>query len=107
VPTISTSQPLVTLVNVFRLRDPANQQQLVDLLAEATDATMRHQPGFVSANLHKSLDGTHVVNYAQWRTPADLDAMRQNPDAQVHMRAADALADVEGHLYEVVYSHAA
>jgi quinol monooxygenase YgiN len=101
------SNPVVTLVNVFRLRDPANQQRLVDLLAQATDTTMRHQPGFVSAAIHKSLDGTHVVNYAQWRSAADWDAMRQNASAQEHMQAAYAMADVEGHLYDVVYSHAA
>jgi hypothetical protein len=23
-------------------------------------------PGFISANLHTSLDGTRVINYAQW-----------------------------------------
>jgi hypothetical protein len=25
---------------------------------------MRHRPGFISANIHASLDGTRVVNYA-------------------------------------------
>jgi quinol monooxygenase YgiN len=102
--TISTAGPGVTLVNVFRVHDPANQQRLVDLLVEATETTMRQQPGFVSANIHKSLDGTHVVNYAQWRSPTDFEAMRQNPAAQTHMAGAFALAEVEGHLYDVVYS---
>jgi hypothetical protein len=106
-PAIAPSNPVVTLVNVFRLHAPVNQQRLVDLLVQATDATMRHQPGFVSASIHKSLDGTHVVNYAQWRSPADLDAMRQNAAALEHMQGAYALADVEGHLYDVVSSHEA
>ena len=104
---ITTSQPVVTLVNVFRLREPGNQQRLVDLLVEATEDTMKRQPGFVSANIHRSLDGTHVVNYAQWRSQADFDAMRQNKAAQGHMQAAFALADVDGHLYEVVCSDVA
>jgi hypothetical protein len=25
-------------------------------------------PEFVSANIHKSVDGTRVANYAQWRS---------------------------------------
>lgn len=29
---------------------------------------MRHIDGFVSANIHASLDGTRAVNYAQWRS---------------------------------------
>jgi hypothetical protein len=103
-PSIAASNPVVTLVNVFRLHDSADQQRLVDLLVEATEATMCHQPGYVSANIHKSLDGTHVLNYAQWRSQADFQAMLQDPEAQVHMGRAAELADFEPHLYEVVYS---
>ena len=102
--TIAPANPVVTLVNVFRLHDPGQQQRLVDLLVEATEGTMKHQPGYVSANIHRSLDGTHVVNYAQWRSQADFDAHAPEPDAQGHMRGAFELADVEGHLYEVVCS---
>lgn len=104
-PSIAPSNPVVTLVNVFRLHDPADQQRLVDLLVEATEATMCHQPGYVSANIHKSLDGTRVVNYAQWRSQADFEAMLHNRGAQAHLGRATELAQVEPHLYEVVYSH--
>jgi quinol monooxygenase YgiN len=103
-PTISTANPVVTLVNVFRLHDPGDQQRLVDLLVQATEDTMKFQPGYVSANIHRSFDGTHVVNYAQWRSQADFERMRQNADAQGHMRRAFELADVEWHMYAVVCS---
>ena len=89
---------------MFRLHHPADQQRLLDLLLEATESTMRHLPGYVSANLHRSLDGTHVVNYAQWRSTTDFQAMLRSPQAQAHMARAADLADVEPHLYEVVYS---
>ena len=102
--TISPNQPLVTLVNVFRVRQPARQQELVDVLGRATDAVMRHQPGYISASIHRSLDGTHVVNYAQWRSAADFEAMTHNPNAREHMAKALELAEVEGHLYEVAFS---
>jgi quinol monooxygenase YgiN len=105
-PCIAPSNPVVTLVNIFRLHDPADQQRLVELLVEATEATMRHQPGYVSANIHKSLDGTQVVNYAQWRSQADFAAMLRNPAAQEHMGRAAALAEFDPHLYEVVHSDA-
>ncbi len=65
---IATGQHIVTLVNVFTVA-PDRQQALVDLLVAATEQTMCHQPGYVSANIHRSLDGTKVVNYAQWREP--------------------------------------
>jgi hypothetical protein len=35
------------------------------LLAEATEEVISRQPGYVSANIHWSLDGTRVTNYAQ------------------------------------------
>jgi hypothetical protein len=44
------NSPPVTLINVFTV-DPANQDELVDVLARATDASVRHAPGFMSATL--------------------------------------------------------
>src|SRR5947208_2436443 len=102
--TISVGQPLVTLVNVFRLREPARQQELIDVLVQATDAVMRYRPGYISANIHRSLDGTHVTNYAQWRSAADFEAMTQDPLAREHMAKALEVAEVEGHLYEVAFT---
>jgi len=55
--TISKGAKLVTFINVFTV-DPANQQRIVDLLARATERSVRYVPGFVSATLHRSLDGT-------------------------------------------------
>jgi len=102
--TISTDQEIVTLVNVFTV-EPETQQALVDLLVEATDEVMRHRPGFVSANIHASLDGGRVVNYAQWQTVQDFQAMLGDPVAGEHMAAAGAVAGAEPHLYAVVSVH--
>jgi quinol monooxygenase YgiN len=99
--TISTENRVVTLINVFTVK-PENQQRLVDLLIEATEKTMRHLPGFVSANIHKSFDGAKVVNYAQWRSREDFAALKENPEARPHMEAAAALADFDPILCEVV-----
>ena len=104
--TISKSSGLVTLINVFTV-EPGRQQQLLDLLALATETSVRHVPGFVSAALHRSLDGTKVAMYAQWRSVADYQAMRANPVALPYMQQALALAKFEPGMYEVVETYAA
>lgn len=103
VTTISTEQDVVTLVNVFTVK-PENQQRLVDVLVEATETAMNGLPGYVSANIHRSLDGTRVVNYAQWRSREDFEAMLENPEAAPHMQEAAELAEkYEPYLYEVSF----
>jgi heme-degrading monooxygenase HmoA len=101
---IAVGQDVVTLINVFTVA-PENQQRLVDLLVEATEEVMSKQPGYVAANIHRSLDGTKVANYAQWRSREDFQAMTTNPEATAHMRRAADLAEFEPGLYEVVYTH--
>ena len=93
---------VVTVINSFTV-EPAKQEALVALLTHATDETIRHLPGFVSANIHRSLDGTRVTNYAQWRSREDFEAMLHSPAAMPHLKEASALAtSVDPHLYEVV-----
>ena len=99
---ISKGQDLVTLINVFTVA-PEDQQRLVEVLVEATEAVINGLPGFVSANIHRSFDGTRVVNYAQWRRREDFEAMLKNPAAIPHLQQAAHLATFEPNLYEVVY----
>ncbi|MDA3626791.1 antibiotic biosynthesis monooxygenase [Saccharopolyspora sp. WRP15-2] len=103
--TISTDAPIATLINVFTVQ-PDRQRALVDLLAHATEEVMQHLPGFISANIHASTDGTKVVNYAQWRSAEDFHAMLGNPTARTHMQQAAELADhYEPHLHAVESVH--
>ena len=64
---IRKNSNIITLINIFTV-DSQNQQRLVDMLVETTEQIMNIQEGFISANIHKSLDGTRVVNYAQWES---------------------------------------
>jgi len=98
--TIEKGRNILTLINVFTVA-PEKQQDLVDLLTEATQKTMRHLPGFISANIHRSLDGSKVVNYAQWKSKADFEAMQKNPEAAPHMKAASAIARFDPIICEV------
>lgn len=98
--TIEKGSKVLTLINVFTVA-PEKQQELVALLINATSETMKHLPGFISANIHRSFDGTKVVNYAQWESEADFEAMKRNPKAGPHMQAAAALAQFDPILCEV------
>jgi quinol monooxygenase YgiN len=107
VATIEQHSPHATLINVFTV-DPERAAELAELLAAATEQVMRHLPGFVSANIHISTDGTRVVNYAQWDDAQAFQAMLQNPAARVHMEQAGALAtSFEPRLYTVESVHTA
>lgn len=101
--TISTERDVATLINVFTVK-PEDQQSLVDVLAEAAP-TMKRIHGYVSSNVHKSLDGTKVTNYVQWESVEDFEAMLENPGpAAQHMREAARIAEkYEPHLYEVSF----
>src|SRR5450755_5027653 len=76
--TIDENSSVLTLINVFTV-EPEKQQKLVALLIEATQKTMKHSPGFVSANIHRSLDGKRDVNYAQWKDMAAFEACARIP----------------------------
>jgi quinol monooxygenase YgiN len=102
--TISAEAELVTLINCFTV-DADRQDSLVALLEQATEDVMRHRPGFISASIHRGLDGTSVANYAQWASRADFEAMLADPVAQRHMGQARAMATAKPLLYEVASVH--
>jgi quinol monooxygenase YgiN len=105
VTTIIEHDPHATLINVFTV-EPAHAEALAALLTDATEQVMQHLPGFRSANIHVSTDGTRVVNYAQWDDADAFSAMQKNPTAQEHMRAAAELASgFDPHFYTVESVH--
>jgi len=106
--TIDADSGVVTLINLYEV-EPEKQAELARLLAEGTEKGMRHLPGFISVNIHRSFDGKRVANYAQWASKADFDNMLKNPEAQAQMKQFAALAkSVSPALYQVtsVHSHA-
>jgi quinol monooxygenase YgiN len=103
--TISTDSGVLTLINVFSV-DPANQPRLVELLTEVSEVYVRRARGFVSASLHRSLDGTKVTMYAQWRSREDYEEMRHDPGPIPYFQEALTIAKFEPAMYEVVASFA-
>lgn len=62
-PLIRANAGIITQINVFTVPQ-GGQQALIDHLADAARFA-RDIPGWISVSLHRSEDGTRVVNYAQ------------------------------------------
>jgi quinol monooxygenase YgiN len=102
-PTIAKSNEVVTVIFVFAV-EPERQQELIDMMIDALETTTKHQPGFVSASFHKSLDGVRVFNYAQWRTQAEYEAFAQSPQDRAIGTRLSQFQLLDSHIYEVVIS---
>lgn len=87
-----SNQPVVTLINTFTVK-PEKQLELIEVLNEASEKVIKHLDGFISASIHRGIDGTYVANYAQWASKDHMLKMQKNPAAQEHMKAAAALSE--------------
>ncbi|MBA2937145.1 antibiotic biosynthesis monooxygenase [Paenibacillus sp. CGMCC 1.16610] len=98
---------MLTFINVFTV-DPTNQERVVELLTQATEGSVTEAPGFISCSLHRSLDGTKVTMYAQWKSMEDYQAMREDPRPLPFFQEALTIAKFDPGSYEVVktFNHA-
>lgn len=101
--TIEINKDNITLINVFTV-DPSKQQQLVDALIETTKQVWHKQDGFISASIHKSVDGKKVVNYVQYKGKEAFDKRLDDPQAIIYMNKVLSMARADGHLYEVIFT---
>jgi len=100
-PIIRANTGIVTQINTFTV-PPGGQQALVDLLIESLFA--RETPGWLSASLHMSHDGTRVVNYAQTESlEAAERVINRLQQARFFERNA-ALGQAHPGLYDVVFT---
>ena len=105
--TIDASNPHCTFINFFTVT-PDKQNDVVELLRDATDRVISRFPGFVSANIHASTDGLAVVNYVQWRDREAFAALFDDPAAVEHMHKIGAMiVKSEKHFFEVSSIHQA
>ncbi len=74
---IRKSKDVCTQITTVKL-PPDNQEEALNLMIERA-RFMATQPGFVSINLHRSKDGSHLINYIQWTNPEKLKAAHQSP----------------------------
>jgi quinol monooxygenase YgiN len=97
--TIAQSNSVFTAIVVWP-STPENQQQMLEHLVEVADAHSK-RPGFVSCSIHKSLDGTKIAEYIQWKDRASFEAMTQSPEGKAHIDPATAITNAG--IYEVTY----
>jgi quinol monooxygenase YgiN len=97
---ISREDNLVTLINVFET-EPGQQQELIDSWIRFVEG-VKNEPGLIATALHRSKDGTRVVNYAQWSSEAAYGSFVKKYSVQFAPRLPLA-SRVDPHLYDVVY----
>lgn len=88
----------VVLINVFKCA-PERQDALVELVTTLV-RRQRELDGFVSAALHRGLNGKVVANHAVWRSREDWKAMTRHPTVVAAMEPIMAVATFEPNLYE-------
>lgn len=88
----------VVLINIFKC-DARRQEDLVEHLT-ALAQVQRTLPGFVSATLHRGLNGRVVANHAVWASATDWKVMTRHPQVVAAMEPILAIATFEPHLYE-------
>jgi heme-degrading monooxygenase HmoA len=100
-PEIQQSNGVVTQITTVEL-EPGNQDDVLQLMRERAQF-MARQPGFVSISLHRSEDGSHVVNYIQWRDRNSLKAAHHAPEFRKKWPQFGQLAnEIDPCLYDVV-----
>jgi heme-degrading monooxygenase HmoA len=102
-PNIATNPNYVTYINSFRC-PPGDQDEVVRINIDIVNQVAASSPGFVSASIHRSTDGTMVFNYLQWETAEHLEAMQSSPQfRQIASRFGGPIA-FEPHCCEVVHT---
>ena len=101
--TIHADGQMVTLINVCTV-DPQDQQALIDIFKEGTEAWISKVPGYVSTSLHKSTDGRRVVIYSQWQNARSIGAMRDSAEMGPYLYRIRALATLDSTICEVTYA---
>ena len=103
---IAESNGICTQITTVKI-NPENQDEILRLMTERA-RFMAKQPGFVSVNLHRSKDGSHIVNYIQWTNEKKLTAAHQSPEFRKQWpRFGELVKEAEPCLYDVILVEAA
>lgn len=101
-PIIRANAGIVTQINTFTVPE-GRQEPLIELLMESARFA-RETPGWLSASLHKSRDGTRVANYAQSENMDAAKRVIERLRAGGFLDRNKALGEAHPGLYDVVYT---
>ena len=96
---------IVTHLAEFRMI-PANQPEMIKRTSAEIEQAMSNAPGLLSATFHRSLDGTRMFNYGQWKSKEAFEAILKQPGFDPNKPYWEGLARNEFHLYNVVHVEA-
>ncbi len=105
----------VVFINVFFPKTDEDVDRLVEALKRTTEEVIRHQPGFISADLRVQRKGTtigtttetpSVINIAHWKTEDDFKMSLASPEMLVHREELRGLFERRvGYLTDGVYRY--
>lgn len=90
----------VVLINVYRC-EPERLEALMERLAVMVRA-QRKAEGFISATVHRGLNGKVAAVHAVWRSREDWKTMARSAAVNAAMEPIMAIATFEPNLYEAV-----
>lgn len=90
-PTITMDFQGVAVLDIVHCHQE-DQRALLELAHRLTASDLASRPGFVSASLHRSIDGGKIASYSQWNSEDDWHAARTDPT----MRQSDLEAQQLG-----------
>ena len=102
---IRPNNGICTQITTVKLA-PDTQDEVLKLMKERARFRAT-QPGFVSVNLHRSKDGSHVVNYVQWTNADKLAAAHHSAEFRKKWpRFGELVKEADPCLYDVVHVEA-
>ena len=101
-PSIEVGNGIVTHINVFTVA-PERQDELVQSLV-ATVQAARAMPGWISASIHRSLDGRQVTNYVQFEGREAAQRITQQLLAMGLIQRNTAIGTVSPGEYKVAFT---
>ena len=100
-PRIEKDNRTVTQITFIEV-EPEKQPEALSLMTERA-RFMARQPGFMSIELHRSLDGTRIVNCIRWESRELLQSAHRSPEFRQEWSRFDNLTDdIDPQLYEPV-----
>jgi C-6 monooxygenase len=74
----------------YAVDGPRSQRELVDAFVDLQERWVRFYPGYRSARIFASVDGTRVYNLVHWATEADFQHFESTSDTAGRVAAIDA-----------------
>lgn len=87
--------PGSVVIATFDVDGPERQQRVIESLRATLEQAPREQhPGMLAANFHVSVDGTRVLNYAEWTSDEAHIAFLEGATRKATLRTSNSLPGV-------------